>query len=381
MPLKDVGLGIQQFIPDTPGSQIDQAKDVYSLVDLSNKVKQAPLDYATKEADLSLKQNQVGQIPLANLQAQTNLIVQQNQEFRTQAKYQADQMIDLHKAFAQDFSLGDAILQKTFPGAIAKKADDGTVNIGLPIGQGRYRPIQIDPQNVADPEKRIAIQDARRKEWETNAKPYQVLASNYKNMVNLSALGTGPADLGMVYAYNKMLDPNSAVREGEVLTAQNSPGLSEYYRNLYNRALSDGAPMFGGADSAARKGFISAASALKDTAQQNLIQLGQNAYNTATEERLNPKAIITPFGDVNYATITGQKGGAVADKNAPQQSAPNAQPANFTPPQNPRRPLPEEASVIPTGGGEKPGSAPKVQFNDALNNWKQSVMGAKKNGR
>lgn len=382
MPLKDVGNGIQQFVPSTPAEDIAQAKDVYGLVELANRVDQQPLDMATKQADLQLKKNQVDQIPLANLKARTDLIVQQNQEFRNQSKFQADAMIDTHKAFAQDFSLGKAVTEKNFPGSIVTQSTNGLVNIALPMGQGRFRTVQIDPQMVADPKERIAIQDSRRKEWETTAKPYQVLSSNYENMGKLSALATGPADLGMVYAYNKMLDPNSAVREGEVLTAQNSPGLSEAMRNLYNRALETGAPMFGGANSTARKSFLDAASVLKETAKQNLIQQGQNAFNTATEERLNPKAIISPFADVNYATITGQTRDAVADKSAPKQgqAAPKTVPAAQTAPANPRRPLPEEAGIVPTGDGKQP-PAPKVNFNDELNAWKQSVMGTKKNAR
>ncbi len=367
MPLKDVGNGIQQYVPDSGAGQIDQLKDAFSLVDLSNRIKAAPLEQSLKQSELELKQHQIEQMPLADLKARTDLLVQQNQEFRSQAKFQADAMIDIHKAFAQDFSLGDAILQKTVPGAIATQSKDGLVNVAIPSGKGRFRTIQIDPQNIADPEKRIAIQDSRRKEWESSAKPYLTLSGQYENMQKLSALATGPADLGMVYAYNKMLDPNSAVREGEVLTAQNSPGLSQQTRNLYNRALETGAPMFGGANSPTRKSFLDAASVLKDTAKQNLIQLGQNAYNTATEERLNAKAILSPFGDVTYAAITGQADKVVADRNGKGQ-----QPAQPTAPQptpaNPRRPL-QEAGVLPTSDKQPP--PPAIKTMDALSTWKQ----------
>jgi hypothetical protein len=369
MPLKDVGNGIQQFVPDGGAAEMEQLKNTYSLVDLVNRVQQAPVEMAGKQADLALKQHQIEQLPLADLKARTDLLVQQNGEFRAQAKFQADAMIDIHKAFAQDFSLGEAILQKSVPGAIATQSKDGIVNVAIPSGKGRFRTIQIDPQNIADPEKRIAIQDSRRKEWEATAKPYLVVSGQFENMKKLSALGTGPADLGMVYAYNKMLDPNSAVREGEVLTAQNSPGLTESYRNLYNRALETGAPMFGGPGSAARKSFLDAAAVLKDTSKQNLIQLGQNAYNTATEERLNAKAILSPFGDVTYAAITGQGAKAIAEQGAKNQP-PVTQPNQQQPSANPRRPL-QEAGVLPTSGGQPPAQAPAVKTMDALNTWKK----------
>lgn len=48
---------------------------------------------------------------------------------------------------------------------------------------------------------------------------------------------TGASDVAMVYAFMKMLDPGSVVREGEFATAENTAGIPDQIRQLYNRAL------------------------------------------------------------------------------------------------------------------------------------------------
>ncbi len=47
---------------------------------------------------------------------------------------------------------------------------------------------------------------------------------------------TGASDISLVYSYMRMLDPNSSVREGEYATAQNSGGIPDKIRALYNGA-------------------------------------------------------------------------------------------------------------------------------------------------
>lgn len=52
------------------------------------------------------------------------------------------------------------------------------------------------------------------------------------------AKGTAAGDLALIFNYMKLLDPGSVVREGEFATAQNTAGVPERIRNVYNRALS-----------------------------------------------------------------------------------------------------------------------------------------------
>ena len=48
---------------------------------------------------------------------------------------------------------------------------------------------------------------------------------------------TAADDLALIFAYMKMLDPGSVVREGEFANAQNTAGIPDRIRNAYNKAI------------------------------------------------------------------------------------------------------------------------------------------------
>jgi len=52
-----------------------------------------------------------------------------------------------------------------------------------------------------------------------------------------AASSNAAGDMAMIFSYMKMLDPGSAVREGEYATARNAAGIPEQIKNLYNKAL------------------------------------------------------------------------------------------------------------------------------------------------
>ena len=52
-----------------------------------------------------------------------------------------------------------------------------------------------------------------------------------------SADPSAAGDLSLIFNYMKLLDPNSVVRESEFATAQNSAGVPDRIRNIYNRVL------------------------------------------------------------------------------------------------------------------------------------------------
>lgn len=53
----------------------------------------------------------------------------------------------------------------------------------------------------------------------------------------LSTDDNAAGDLSLIFAYMKMLDPGSVVREGEFANAQNAAGVDDRVKNLYNRLL------------------------------------------------------------------------------------------------------------------------------------------------
>jgi len=88
----------------------------------------------------------------------------------------------------------------------------------------------------ATPRDRVTL----RKEFEQNAdvKAFNDVAASYDIISSIASAPPSAAnDMSMIFAYMKMLDPGSVVREGEFATAQNSAGLPDQVRNAYNKAL------------------------------------------------------------------------------------------------------------------------------------------------
>jgi hypothetical protein len=67
-------------------------------------------------------------------------------------------------------------------------------------------------------------------------KDTEVMASAYGKVT--SADPTAAGDMSSIFAYMKILDPGSTVREGEFASAQNAAGIPDRIRNMYNRAAS-----------------------------------------------------------------------------------------------------------------------------------------------
>ncbi len=73
------------------------------------------------------------------------------------------------------------------------------------------------------------------KRYRDEAKDYFSIADSFKKAA--AEEGTPPGDISLIFAYMKMLDPGSVVREGEFATAQNTGSVSERVYVLYNKAL------------------------------------------------------------------------------------------------------------------------------------------------
>lgn len=61
---------------------------------------------------------------------------------------------------------------------------------------------------------------------------------SFNTMQATAEQDSASGDISFIYAYMKMNDPTSTVREGEFATAQNAAGIPEAIRNMYNKALS-----------------------------------------------------------------------------------------------------------------------------------------------
>jgi hypothetical protein len=92
----------------------------------------------------------------------------------------------------------------------------------------------------ADPEltlEQSKHEQALRKEYTTLSSDMRTIQDSVGKLRTAQKLDSGQGDIAMVYAYMKMLDPTSVVREGEYATAEQTSGVPERIVNMYNKVL------------------------------------------------------------------------------------------------------------------------------------------------
>lgn len=78
---------------------------------------------------------------------------------------------------------------------------------------------------------------ALRKEWNSQASDFRGVRDAYSRVV-ASGDGSTPAQqMSMIFAYMKMLDPTSAVRETEYANAENARGVPTAVQNVWNKLI------------------------------------------------------------------------------------------------------------------------------------------------
>ena len=102
--------------------------------------------------------------------------------------------------------------------------------------------------------------------------------------------GSAAGDLGMIFAFMKMLDPGSVVREGEFATASNAAGVDDRLRNQYNRLL-NGERL----TPEQRQDFLSTANNTYETRLQQHAYLEEQTKGIAEGYGLDPAKIIVDF--------------------------------------------------------------------------------------
>lgn len=106
----------------------------------------------------------------------------------------------------------------------------------LALGGGKPGKGQMD-----SPKDRFEGENKLRDEWNAQSKNFTTVRDAYSKVLaageRVKTQPSAAADIAMIFAYMRMLDPNSVVREGEFATAQNAVGIPDRVRNMYNRAM------------------------------------------------------------------------------------------------------------------------------------------------
>lgn len=135
-----------------------------------------------------------------------------------------------------------------------------------------------------DPEKRFDFESKLRKEYSTQTAGYQETKEAY-NRIKASE-NNAVGDLSLIFAYMKMLDPGSVVREGEFANAQNAAGVPERVQNIYNK-IASGERLTDGQ----RKAFKGQAEGLLKAAEQREKTVRSGIDQVVKSYKLNPSNV------------------------------------------------------------------------------------------
>ncbi len=179
---------------------------------------------------------------------------------------------------------------------------------------GRLEPIPGGPAdpltpNTKDDSRIFAKADKLRDEFNTQSKDFVSVGDAYNVVKATGADNSAAGDLSMIFAFMKMLDPTSVVREQEFANAQNAAGVPDRIRNQYNKIIS-GERL----NETQRKDFLNQANNLYKTRKTRNDQLKNRYTEIAKRNRVNPDDVV---GDM--AIVEQETGGPNASGAQPGQ--------------------------------------------------------------
>jgi hypothetical protein len=137
---------------------------------------------------------------------------------------------------------------KRFDDAIAKQ--DAIESTGVKQADADLRKTEMDIKGLEtdmaalaagtlDPADAAKLEGNLRAEILQRGKEFEKSEDAWSRMVAADAgPGTAASDMAMIFAYMKVLDPGSTVREGEFATAQNAGGLDDKTKAAWNNLIS-----------------------------------------------------------------------------------------------------------------------------------------------
>jgi len=143
-------------------------------------------------------------------------------------------------------------------------------------------------------------------DYARDSKPYVTMRDAYQRLKSASATPDAAGDLSMIFAYMKLLDPNSVVREQEFANAQNAAGVPDRIRNAYNNAMK-GTRL----TPEQRQQFVAQAEGIFNSAKQNQKKVRQTYSNRAKQWEI-PDTMVLDADDEPQAAPGGDAAAAAA---------------------------------------------------------------------
>lgn len=147
-------------------------------------------------------------------------------------------------------------------------------------------------------------------------KDFRTVQSAYNSVQAAARNPSAAGDLSLIFAYMKILDPGSVVREQEFANAQNAAGVPDRIRNLYNRAL-NGQRL----NPNQRNDFLSQANNLFQTRQQTYRGIENEYRGYAESYGVSPDRVAPAQGIQPQRQRSGNTPGVRFDLTPAQQQA------------------------------------------------------------
>ena len=168
-------------------------------------------------------------------------------------------------------------------------------------------------QKTVDPKDSTAGEDSLRKDFYKEASPYISISQAYRKIEEAAKVPSAAGDVSLIFAFMKILDPGSVVREGEFATAAQAAGIPDQIRAQYNAAVSGQklAP-------AQRQDFLNQAKNLARSQQQMFNnQLYPQFKYIAQERGYDEKKVLTnPFEGLDLSVRQKPTAGPVKPADA-----------------------------------------------------------------
>lgn len=146
-----------------------------------------------------------------------------------------------------------------------------------------------------------------RKELQGIVEKDKTVMGMYQNVQNAAKSGSAAGDLSLIFAYMKMLDPGSVVREQEFANAQNAAGIPDRILNLRNQILSGNR-----LNPNQRQQFIAEAQQLAAEAQARITNATRGYQATAEEYGYDPRRAT---GAPDFRGVSSGKSGGALSQN------------------------------------------------------------------
>lgn len=171
---------------------------------------------------------------------------------------------------------------------------------------------------LASPKEKFDAENKLRDEFQRLTKDFVTVRDSY---AKLNAAATDPnaaSDIALIFAYMKMLDPASVVREGEFATAQNAGGIPDRIINVYNRAIS-GTRL----NDQQRRNFLGEAKKVYEAQTQSLDQTRRTYTELGERYGLDTRNIVNDFAPVKEAPLAAQNKPVTVNSDAEYEALPS----------------------------------------------------------